>query len=259
MRLKISLVSYINTRPFIDGIESEFSEDEVSLRLLAPSACATDLLSGNCDIALIPVGSLPDFHRLRLLPDYCIGAKGPVESVFLFSQKPVETLHTIILDRHSRTSNALLRILLQLHWKRNVEIVHPEKAHFDQIYGHTGGVVIGDQAIRIRDQYQYAYDLSAYWTQLTGLPFAFAVWAYHPDKINAEQIRRLKTALGRGVERREKSAEKWAAEYNIPLNFARVYLTKHIDFCFDAGKHKALNLFLSKLQSLPDPVPFSLR
>lgn len=249
--LDIALVSYINTRPFMDGLAHVFQSDELNLNLLAPAKCAAHLADGCSELALIPVGAIPDFQRIHLMANFCIGANGPVESVFLFSQKPVEELETVILDRHSRSSNGLARILLRHHWCRDMQFLTPNQKHFDLIEHRTGGIVIGDKAIKIRQNYRYAYDLSEEWKKLTGLPFAFAVWAYKAEKLDNYLLYRLNQAMEWGVRQAQNTADKWANHFNIPLPFARHYLKNCIDFNFDAPKHRALRLYLDELSKLP--------
>lgn len=252
--LDIALVSYINTRPFMDGLEHYFQEDEMRLHLLPPSACAAHLRQGKSHLALIPVGALLDFERIELLPNHCIGADGAVASVFLFSQCPLQDVKTVILDRHSRSSNGLARLLMAHHWKQSVSFVHPTDTHFHRIKDRTAGIVIGDKAISLRSRFPYAYDLAEAWKQLTGLPFVFAVWAYHPGKLQAPTRKRLDQAMQWGTAQALESAQKWASVFNIPLPFAREYLHTYIDFSFDAPKHRALRLYLNALAQLP-PLP----
>ncbi len=251
MILDIALVSYINTRPFMDGFEHVFSKEEVNLNLLAPAKCSVHLQNGQSDLALIPVGAIPDFKQICLMPNYCIGANGPVESVYVFSQRPIEEIDTLILDRHSRSSNGLARILLKHHWKRELNFLSPNEKYFHLIEDRTAAVVIGDKAIKIRANYAYAYDLSAEWKKLTGLPFVFAVWAYHTGSFEQRLIHKLDHAMEWGVNQALESAEKWAKHFNIPLDFARKYLKSCIDFRFDASKHRALVLYLEELEALP--------
>lgn len=249
--VRVALVEYINTRPFLDGLTQYFEEDEIRLNLLPPADCARALRHKEVDLALFPVGALPNFEGIHLLPDYCIGANGPVASVFLFSQVPVHQLDKVILDRHSRSSNGLARILMTYHWQRSVVFELPTDKHFDQIRGNTGGVVIGDQAIRLKHTYKYAYDLSDHWWQLTGLPFVFAVWGYHPEHLPESALKKLNEAMAWGVSHGAESAQRWAKHYRIEESFALTYLQEHIDFRFTAGKHRALSLFLKTLTCLP--------
>lgn len=244
----IALVSYINTRPFVDGLEAAYGKDgDIRLHLLPPSDCARALFDRQADLALIPVGSIPIGPNLSLLPTWCIGADGPVDSVFLFSQCPIEDIEQVWLDRHSRSSNGLAQILMRYHWKKEVRWLEPVKKHFDQIQEHTAGVVIGDEAIRIRDQFAYQYDLAEVWRDMTGLPFVFAVWAYRPGTINQGEIQRIEEALGNGVRQAETTAENWAGHFGMGIEAATAYLTESIDYRFDARKHQALELYVRLL------------
>ncbi|MEM6764630.1 MAG: menaquinone biosynthesis protein [Bacteroidota bacterium] len=250
MKVDFTLVSYLNTRPFLDGLESVFMADEANFHLLPPFKCAQHLEERKCDVSLIPVGSLFDFADLRLLPHYCIGADGPVHSVFVFSELPIEQVETIYLDPHSRTSNLLSRILAKNFWKKDITFIEDVKHHHQYIRGNSAGVVIGDLAIRIKDMFPYVYDLSDCWKMMTGLPFAFAVWAYHPGSLNPFQITLIQEAFSKGVQQAGTTARKWADHFDIPMDFAIKYLEEYIDFKFDGGKHEALKLYLNLAQDL---------
>ena len=250
--LDIALVSYINTRPFMDGFEAHISPEEAQFHLLPPSSCTQYLLERKCQMALLPVGALPLFKKVAIMPNYCIGANGPVESVFLFSQRPIEEIDTVFLDRHSNSSNGLTRVLMKHHWKKEVRWIMPEDKHFDKIKDNIGGVVIGDKALRIRDEFTYQYDLADEWKKMTGLPFAFAVWAYIPGAISQDQLKRFNEAMRFGVSQAEKTAEKWGPSYKIDRELARHYLLNCIDYHFDQGKHKALDLYFKLLTQLPE-------
>ncbi|MEL6805707.1 MAG: menaquinone biosynthesis protein, partial [Bacteroidota bacterium] len=236
------------------GLGQIFSKDEARLHLMPPADCATYLAEGKCQLSLMPIGALSLFDRAAILPNYCIGAEGAVESVYIFSQRPIQELDTLILDRHSRTSNGLARILLEHHWGKRLNLVQAEQKHFHLIEGTTGGVVIGDHAIRIREQYAYTYDLAEYWQLMTGLPFVFAVWVYRPGELTGIDKQRLNVAFRTGVRQRRETAERWAVPFDIPLDFARHYLENCIDYQFDSGKHRALNLYQDLLVKLSAPV-----
>ncbi len=251
--LRIALVEYINTRPFLDGLEKHFSAEEVSLLCMPPAACGTALQKGDCDLALVPVGAIPDMPAIEILPDYCIGAEGEVASVFIFSQVPLEEAESLVLDAHSRSSNGLARILLQHHWNLNPSLLQPKSRNFGQIKGSSAGVVIGDQAIRMRGQYAYVYDLSLAWQEMTSLPFAFAVWAAPKGRLDSLWRQRLHDAFKEGVEGAAQSAARWADKFEIEADFAQQYLTSYIDFRFNAPKHQALNLYLQLLSKLAVP------
>ena len=248
--MRIALVSYINTTPFTDGLRASFPEENIQLNLLPPADCAKALANGDADVALIPVGSLPDFEEIEILPNWCIGADGAVESVFIVSERPINDLDTVYLDPHSRSSNGLANILLQYHWRVNVEVKKSTERPFGKVGDRTGAVVIGDQAIRLRHKYPYVYDLSAAWKNYTGMPFAFAVWAAKPGTLTQEQIMTLDQAFAHGVAQASDSAKRWAEHFQLDPDFAHTYLTQHIDFRFDAPKHRAMETYLRALKTV---------
>ena len=248
--LRIALVSYLNTRPFTDGLASVFSPNEIELQLLPPAECATALRNGKCDMALIPSGSLIDFDRIRLMKDHCIGANGAVDSVFIFAQQPIETCDHLLLDVHSRTSNGLAQILLKSWWKHRLIVEQPLARDFSQITGSTAGVAIGDSAYKIKAEYAYVYDLAQVWKDWTGLPFVFAVWAYAADRVSEEQLKLVRQGLEEGRNTRKKSARRWASTYGYTVKQAKHYLKHSISYEMDAEKHAAFHTYFEALLAL---------
>lgn len=248
--MRITLVSYLNTRPFIDGLNHFFSSEELTIQPLPPSKCAVSLLNKEAEMALIPVGSLLDFPNIQVLPNYCIGADGAVNSVFLFAQQPIESIENVLLDPHSRSSNGLTKVLIKHFWQKKVNYLSPTEKHFDAIVGNSAGVVIGDKALKIRHKYKYVYDLSEYWKKMTGLPFVFAVWAYYEKEVPKEMLPRLDEAFEYGIKNRKASAIASAEEYGIELNHAINYLENDIKFHFTAARHEAMRLYLALLAGI---------
>ena len=74
------------------------------------------------------------------------------------------------MDYQSRTSVALLKILLAEHWKIKPSFTAAVKGFEEQIKGTTAGLVIGDRAFAQRQRSKYIYDLADAWKQMTGLP-----------------------------------------------------------------------------------------
>lgn len=250
MKHSLALVSYLNTKPYIDGLNHIFSPDELDLKLLPPSNCPKELFSGRSDMALIPVGSLLDFDNLTILKDHCIGAEGAVNSVYLFSRVPVAEIEKVLLDPHSRTSNGLTRILMSKYWKHEVDFQLPEARDFGLIEETTAGVAIGDVAYGIKDQFPYVFDLSEEWQFYTQLPFVFAVWAYTEGAWTDEDLERIHMALEWGRTHRKQAAMKWGAEFGYSDVEAETYLCDSIKYKLDAPKHKALERYIQELKEL---------
>ena len=113
--MKVCSVSYLNSIPFVYGLEN--SDIEVDLSLEIPSVCGQKLLNNEVDIALLPVAVIPTLDYADVVSPYCISSDGAVQTVCLFSEVPLEQIDTILLDYHSRTSNALVQLLSKRFWK----------------------------------------------------------------------------------------------------------------------------------------------
>jgi chorismate dehydratase len=84
-KIRISAVSYTNTKPFLYGIYYTDIINRIDLSLDMPSDCAQKLIDNKADIGLIPVAATLNMPEWHLVSDYCIGAVGAVNSVFIFS------------------------------------------------------------------------------------------------------------------------------------------------------------------------------
>lgn len=100
---RIAAVSYLNTIPFIYGIEHE-GNLRAELLLSPPAVCAKNFAEHKADIALVPAAAVPSLADADIVTEYCIGAAGPVRTVVLLSGGPIETVRRVFLDAHSLTS-----------------------------------------------------------------------------------------------------------------------------------------------------------
>ena len=91
-KIKVSAVSYLNTLPFIYGINNSEVVNDIKLSLDIPSDCGMKLLSGEVDLGLVPVAILPQLKEYHIISDYCIGAEGKVDSVALYSDVPLDEI-----------------------------------------------------------------------------------------------------------------------------------------------------------------------
>lgn len=243
-KLRVSAVSYTNTKPFIYGLEHSGILDKIDLSRDIPADCAQKLIEDKVDVGLIPVAALLRLSYYEIVADYCIGATGPVNSVFVFSDVPVQDIKTIRLDPQSRTSNNLARILMKKHWKIDPVILHKGEA--------DAQVLIGDRTFGRKDEFNYVYDLAEEWQKLTGLPFVFAVWAANKP-IDAEIKAELNAALAYGIEHRPELLKTIEKRSDFDIDH---YLMHSIDFVFDEKKQEALNLYLTYLKEIDhSPVP----
>lgn len=175
-KIKVGAVSYLNTKPLIYGFEQGKMKDAVELLIDYPSNIASLLMNDEIDVGLVPVAVIPQLKEHHIISDYCIGCDGEVASVCLFSEVPLQYIETIILDYQSRSSVALLKILLKEHWNISPRLVAGTGNFEKDIKGTVAGLVIGDRALQQRQFSAYIFDLGLAWKEMTGLPFVFAAW-----------------------------------------------------------------------------------
>lgn len=235
-KIKVSAVSYTNTKPFVYGLTHSEVINKIDLTLDIPSDCANKLISDRVDIGLVPVAALLHIPNYQIISDYCIGATGAVDSVFIFSDQPIEEIRSIRLDSHSRTSNNLALVLLRNYWKLKPQVVEKDGDAF---------VLIGDRTFGKKKEYNYAYDLAEEWQKFTGLPFAFAVWAANKT-IDNDFISEFNIALKLGLDNRIKVIKDQPL---IGFDF-KDYLQNKLDFILNDQKRQAIDLFLNYINEL---------
>ncbi len=207
-----------------------------------PSHIATMLLQDEIDIGLVPVAVIPKMKEYFINTNYCIGCDGPVGSVCIFSDVPLEKVDHILLDYQSRTSTELAKILLREYWKVSPEITDGGIDFIDHIKGSTAGLVIGDRALEQRRISLYRYDLGEAWKALTGLPFVFAAWISN-KKLDDSFIKMFNEANGLGVQ----NVDQVLTHLNNDIFDLRQYFEKYISYQLDDAKKEGLRLFLQKL------------
>jgi chorismate dehydratase len=195
MPYRLAAVSFLNTIPLIEWFAAT-GDPRVILERALPSRLPAILLSGGADAALLPTVEILR-SGCGLLGATGIAGRGAVDSVKLFYRgdprdvgDPCELrpLTRILVDRGSRTSVALLRILLTETAGVTPEFVEIEPRPGRALEPGEGVLVIGDRCFEY-DRWRRedpagagvaALDLGQAWLELTGLPFVFAAWAAAP-------------------------------------------------------------------------------
>ena len=220
-------------------------KEEVELLMDYPANIASMLLNDEIDIGLVPVAILPALKEYYLISDYCIACDGEVASVCLFSEVPVNEIETILLDYQSKTSVALLKILLKDHWNIEPKLVDTSSGYELSIEAETAGLVIGDRALELRSKSKYSYDLGLAWKELTGLPFVFAVWVSNKP-MDKQFIEKFNMMNSYGLN----NLEGIVAKNNFSSYDLDYYLKKNIIFKPEIDKLEVITLFLEKLKAI---------
>ena len=246
-KIKISVVSYLNAKPFIYGLQHSPILESIDLQLDMPSACARKLIEDKVDIGLIPVAVLPKLNEYHIITDYCIGAKGKVDSVMLYSHVPLTEIKSVLLDYQSRTSVTLVKVLAADFWNISPQWIAAETGYENEIQGSTAAVIIGDRTFGLEGKYPYTYDLAEEWQKLTGLPFVFACWVSN-KKLPEKFLQEFNSALKHGLDMRPVLIEELAGQ-NYQTDIAN-YLNNSIKYEYGEAQRKALEMFLSYVSKL---------
>jgi chorismate dehydratase len=185
-RPRVGHIQFLNCLPIYWGLVRSGALLDVDLTKDTPDRLSDALVRGDLDVGPI---SLVEYLRhaddLVLLPDIAVGSDGPVLSVNLVAQRPLDQLGSVALGSTSRTS-----VLLTRMWLADVHDVTP--SYFScppdltaMLREADGAVLIGDAALRATYDAPRrglaVHDLGAAWREWTGLPMVFAVWAARRD------------------------------------------------------------------------------
>lgn len=250
-RHRVGVVSFLNTLPLIDGLETLA---DVQLVAAVPSDLIGLLLSGKVDVALC---SIIDYQMspepLKIVPAGLLGCDGSTMTVRLFSQVPLKRISRIHCDTDSHTSVMLLRVLLHERHR-----IRPELVGFDARQHRTGDgddvqwpeamLLIGDKVVTDSTpaiRYPYQLDLGAEWKELTGLPFVFATWLARRDTEASTIAAVLDHQRRHNKERMEHFLRSQAPGHGWPIDLARSYLRDMIRFDWTDDMVRGVERFFS--------------
>jgi chorismate dehydratase len=265
--VRLGAVSYLNAAPLVYGLEGD---GRFRVERDVPSRVAERLCAGQVDLGMIPsieyargdsrslrsaasridsdpeTASRASVGGYAIVPDVAIVSCGPVRSVNLYLRCRLENVRRVALDRSSRTSVALLRILLAERLSRDVEYLEMPPSVPAMLDSADAALVIGDAALYY-DGPAERLDLGEAWHQLTNLPFVWAFWAGRPDALDAAGVARLQQALAAGLA----AVPQIAASYN-PNEAVRneSYLRDNISYRFAEPERRGLLEFYRRAHAL---------
>jgi len=186
---RIATVSFLNCAPLVAWFSTPEGRAKATLSAALPSRLAPLLADGRADAALLPTAEILRGRAAGLIGSSGIACRGPVDSVKLYHRGPLGLLRRVAVDRGSRTSVALLHVLLA----ETAGAVPP----FTEVEPEPGRLPAPDEAVLVIGDRCFAFDrwlredaaaaaaltaldLGQAWLELTGLPFVFAAWAAAP-------------------------------------------------------------------------------
>src|SRR6266581_5091397 len=234
---RVGSVPYLNAVPLTRGLEDQ-------VIFATPAKLAEMLQRGELDAALVSVTEILFNDRYDVLDGIAVASLGEVQSVFLAHRRPLAEAREIFCDTASLTSIALLRVLLA---EKGLQPEFKPLASYDRAALPEFVLLIGDPALdllRASPAHQI-WDLGTAWTELTRLPFVYAVWALRRGIENGALRRRLRDAKDFGLETLDYIISE-RAEYDY--DFRKDYLGWHIHYHLGADEKRGLIKFMELLR-----------
>ncbi|MFQ5963727.1 MAG: menaquinone biosynthetic enzyme MqnA/MqnD family protein [Candidatus Scalinduaceae bacterium] len=222
-KLKIGVVPYMNAKPLIYGLENQ--PEKIDLIYAVPAALPGMLENNELDVTLMPSVNYFRTSGYKIIPGSSISSDGPVESVKLFIKTPsIEKIKVVALDKDSLTSCVLTKIILRKRYSLKPEFVTLEDQ--SKIYNEYADafLVIGDNAMKIKDEDFIILDLGKEWKELVGLPFVYALWVTK----SKSKLCRIDKILTEAKECGLKSLNKIASAEALRLNLGKEHCIRYL-------------------------------
>ena len=314
-KLRISVVQYLNTSPLVWGFTHGLLAGKYDLSFTVPSQCAEALRAGDVDIAIIPAIEYQRIDDLVILPDLAIASKRRVRSLLLVSKVPLAPAQinaapprdlesrelstgplqsgkaqsrepqqtgprSIALDRSSRSTQALTKILCARHWQIAPQFQEMAPDLAQMLAAHDAALLIGDPALRVSVQIEsdsvgaglappapssspaaatlglsspeklYVYDIVEQWRAMTGLSAVLAVWAARPAVATPEVVADFHASRAFGLLNLPELCDEASAQLQLPAPALHSYLTTNIDFTLDPENIAALSKYFAEAAAL---------
>jgi len=237
---RVGSVKALNAVPLTRGLESEIIYD-------VPAKLAQLLQRDKLDAALVSVVE-PLFHdRYDILDGIAVASLGEVKSVFLAHRRPLEEAEEVFCDPASLTSVTLLKVLLA---ERGLKPEFTPLESYADAKDKDFVLLIGDPALDFlfgneAQPTHEIFDLGAAWTELTQLPFVYAVWALRRNAHTAALRRQLRDARDFGLDTIEHIICN-RTEYTE--DFRRDYFGWHIHYHLGTDEKRGIAKFVELLR-----------
>ncbi|HPX60750.1 MAG TPA: menaquinone biosynthesis protein [Deltaproteobacteria bacterium] len=179
--LRIGHIQYANCTPIFHALHELYPCECHGLTAGVPAELNSLLVSGLVDVcpsSSIMFSKYPD--DLLIFPELSISSCGPVRSVLLFTQRPIERLDgcVVLLSAESATSVNLLKILLSKCYGLSCRFQVTSSLSPKHLDADSALLLIGDAALKsaMVSHRMHVYDLGELWSQWTETPFVFALW-----------------------------------------------------------------------------------
>ena len=238
--INLGAAPFLNMRPLVYPLEKGVVEHSFNIMYFDPFLLSENLSEGVLDVAPIPSIEFLRTDSYSILPDISISSFGKVDSVILKARKKITEIKSVSVDSRSRSSTALLRIILELFFGLKPEYVKREPGN-GFLEGVDAGMLIGNAGLQARylraDKSPFTYDLGELWTKETALPFVYAVMAIKKgDDNTGEGCKCLVSTREEGVKLISEIVDIESGKLGLTKEQCLTYLEERIKYDLDGPK-----------------------
>lgn len=239
-KFRVGSVKALNAVPLTRGLENQIVYD-------VPAKLAQMLQRDELDAALVSIVEALFHDRYDILNGIAVASLGEVKSVFLAHRKPLETATEVFCDPASLTSVTLLKVLLA---ERGLKPEFKPLENYAAAKEKDFVLLIGDPALDFLfanepQPSHEIFDLGAAWTELTKLPFVYAVWAMRRGMHTPELRQQLREARDFGLDTLDHIISS-RTEYTE--DFRKDYLGWHIHYHLATDEKRGIAKFVELLR-----------
>lgn len=236
-KFRVGSVKALNAVPLTRGLESEIT-------YATPARLADMLRRDELDAALVSVVEALFNDRYDILDGIAVASLGEVKSVFLAHRRPLDEAKEVFCDPASLTSVTLMKVLLA---ERGLKPEFKPLENYAAAKDKDFVLLIGDPALDFVFSHpgHDIFDLGAAWSELTKLPFVYAVWAMRRGVHDAELRRQLREARDFGLDTLDHITRD-RTEYTE--EFRRDYFGWHIHYHLGTDEKRGIAMFVELLR-----------
>lgn len=223
-------MSYLNARPLVHALDEQAHGLELVYDV--PSRLAEMLDAGEIDVGLIPTFEYLRGTGERVVAGVSISSRGAAASIKLLSKVPLSEIRTLALDSGSRTSAALVQILLAERYGTRPETVRADPVVDRMLAEADAALLIGDAALTwSHPAARTVVDLGAEWWDWQHVPMVFAMWVTRGDvpASVAEALQRAKQDGLADIDAVAAAAAQTGQTF-LTAKALRRYFTENIDY-----------------------------
>jgi len=225
----------IGSVPYLNAVPLTWALHKIGFRgtlvFGTPAQLSTWMEQGKIDAGLIPVAEYLKGVGSGIVSGVSLAADGAVRSVLLVSKVPLSQIETVAVDKGSRSSVLLLKVILAERYG-NFPLLLPMEPNLDAMLSRAdAALLIGDAALlaQTRPSWQVV-DLGQEWKELTGLPFVFATWVVREGSDERELADWLVRSKVEGLRNLDTIVAEESQKRNLDRSLVHHYLTECIRY-----------------------------